>query len=127
MFCQLESIRQCIKLNSLRRALSTLPKTLDQTYERILQGLETRTDFDDTVTALQWLCYSHRPLTFLELREELAIETGEHGGFLPDDRLRGPADIMELCSSLISCQIVTGDEPEDDLEIELPRSRMSDD
>jgi Ankyrin repeats (3 copies) len=109
VFCQLESIRQCVKLRALREALSSLPKTLDETYDRILQGLESTGQLRDTITALRWLCYSKRPLRLSEIVEVLAIENGDDGGFFPEERLPDPADIMVVCSSLISCNVVSDD------------------
>jgi ankyrin repeat protein len=83
--------------------LSSLPKTLDETYDRILLGLESTGQLHDAVTALQWLCYSTRPLQLLEIRDVLAIANEGDGGFYPEDRLPDPFDIMVVCSSLISC------------------------
>ncbi|KAL8784419.1 MAG: hypothetical protein Q9195_009047 [Heterodermia aff. obscurata] len=103
VYCQLESIRQCVKLSALKKALSTLPKTLDETYERILQGLESAGQLQDAITVLRWLCFSRYPLNLSEIIEVLAIENGASGGFCPDERLPDPADIMAICSSLISC------------------------
>jgi hypothetical protein len=80
-----------------------LPKTLDETYDRILLGLESTGQLHDAVTALRWLCYSTHPLQLLEIRDVLAIMTGNDGGFYPEDRLPDPFDIMVVCSSLISC------------------------
>lgn len=81
VYYQLESIRHCVKLRGLREALSTLPKTLDETYERILQDLESRGQLQDAITALRWLCFSLRPLRLSEMVEVLAVQTGDGGGF----------------------------------------------
>ena len=97
-------------MSALRKALSTLSKTLDETYDRILQGLESAGQLEDAVTILQWLCLEHRPLQSSEMVEILAIENGENGGFFPDERLPDPADIMTICSSLISCNAVDYDD-----------------
>lgn len=43
-----------------------------------------------------------QPLTVSEVVEILAIDTGEDGQFSPEERLPDPADIMVVCSSLIS-------------------------
>jgi hypothetical protein len=83
--------------------LSSLPKTLDETYDRILRGLESADQLEYAITALQWLCYSTRPLQLLEIRDVLAIITGDGGGFFSENRLPDPADIMVVCSSLIRC------------------------
>ena len=103
VYCQLDSIRQCVKLSALRKKLSSLPRTLDETYDRILQNLKSADQLQDTVQALQWLCFSIRPLTLPEMVEILAIQNGNGGGFFPDERLPDPEDVMVVCSSLISC------------------------
>ncbi|KIX03389.1 uncharacterized protein Z518_06941 [Rhinocladiella mackenziei CBS 650.93] len=110
VYCQLESIRHCAKLRALQEALSSLPKTLDETYDRILQGLESRGQLRDAVTTLRWWCYSIRPLHMAEIVEVLAIEGGDDGGFFPEERLPDPADIMVVCSSLISCSAAADDD-----------------
>ena len=109
VYCQLESIRQCVKPSALRKALLSLPKTLDETYERILQHLRSNDQLEDTTQALRWLCFSIRPLTLLEMVEILAIQTGDEAGFFPEDRMPDPADIMTVCSSLISCSVENTD------------------
>jgi hypothetical protein len=121
VYCQLESIRQCVKLSTLRKALSTLPKTLDETYDRILQNIESAGQRPDAITALRWLCFSHRPLLLSEIVEVLAIENGDSGGFCPDERLPDPADVMVICSSLISCSVVS----EEDHEVRVRLAHFS--
>lgn len=90
-------------MSALKKALWSLPKTLDETYDRILQGLESTGQRQDAITALRWLCFSNVPLRLSEIIEVLAIECGDGGGFCPDERLPDPADIMVICSSLINC------------------------
>ena len=38
--CQLDALRRCRTSEGLLKALNSLPKTLDETYERILQGID---------------------------------------------------------------------------------------
>ena len=90
-------------MSALKKALLRLPKTLDETYDRIIQGLESAGQLQDAITVLRWLCFSKVPLYLSEMIEVLAIENGDSGGFCPDERLPNPADIMVICSSLISC------------------------
>lgn len=80
-----------------------MPKTLHETYNRILQGIESARQRQDAIKALRWLYFSDIPLYLSEIIEVLAIENRESGGFCPDERLPDPADIMVICSSLISC------------------------
>jgi hypothetical protein len=110
VYCQLESIRQCVKLSALRKALLSFPKTLDETYNRILEGLELNGQLPDAVRALRWLCYASRPFQLSEMVDILAIETGDRGGFFPEERLPDPEDIMAVCCSLISLYPINDEE-----------------
>lgn len=110
----MELIRQCVKLRALREALSSLPKTLVETYDWILQGLKSTGQLRDAITALRWLCYSGGPLRLSEMVEVLATENGVDGGFFPEERLPDPADTMVICSSLISCDAISDNEDNDD-------------
>ncbi|KAH9007378.1 hypothetical protein EDB83DRAFT_2323812 [Lactarius deliciosus] len=71
VFCQLEALRHCFPPN-LRRFLNELPETLDETYERILKGIN-KTQKDDARRLLQCLAIAVRPLRVEELAELLAV------------------------------------------------------
>ena len=101
MVCQLDSLRKCLKLDALRKALNTLPKTLDDTYERILSNLDEEYE-GDALTILQWLCFSKRPMRLNEMVEVLAIDLTNEFCFLPVQRLPDPRDILTICSTLVS-------------------------
>ena len=99
--CQLDSLRKCLTLDALRKALRALPKTLDKTYERILSEIDD-TYADDALKVLQWLCYSERPMTLIEMVDVLATDLRDKSHFSPDQRLPDPRDILTICSSLVS-------------------------
>ena len=101
-YCQINSLRKCIKLSSLRQMLSTLPKTLDETYERILSTIDANGQLDDAVLVLQWLCFAKRPQSLKSLVDVLATDVGGNGRFLAEERLPDPLDIITICSSLIT-------------------------
>ena len=109
MVCQLESIRKCIRLDGLRKTLASLPKTLNETYARILLSIE-EDHRRDAHRALQWLCFSARPLRLAEMVEVLAINLNEEPGFAPEQRLPDPRDIITICSSLVSIVSSTTEE-----------------
>jgi hypothetical protein len=44
----------------------------------------------------------------------LPSRNGDGGGFFPEERLREPADILEICSGLVSCNAVVDDNDDDD-------------
>lgn len=99
--CQLDALRKCIKPSALRKALASLPKTLDDTYERILCSID-EDHAEDALKVLQWLAFSNRPLKLGEVAEATAITLGDMPRFDPEDRLRHPTDILAICSSLIN-------------------------
>ena len=99
MECQLEALRKCLTVYSVRHALRNLPPTLDATYERILINIpqEYRREAH---CALQLLTVSYRPLKLHEMAEAVAIDP-ETGIFDPENRLRDPEALLEICSSLL--------------------------
>jgi ankyrin repeat domain-containing protein 50 len=98
--CQLETLRSCKTLSSLETALKSLPKTLDATYDRILTSIDPENQLIAR-TALEWLCFSYRPLQLSELVEVVALKPRSYPLEFPD-QLFEPEDLFSICSSLIS-------------------------
>ncbi|KAL8699652.1 MAG: hypothetical protein Q9201_005881 [Fulgogasparrea decipioides] len=97
--CQLNALCKCLTLAGLRNALSSLPKTLDETYNRILLGIDE--DYRrEAYTALEWLAFSMRPLRIDEVAEAVVVRPG-HASICAEERLRDPQDILFICSSLV--------------------------
>ena len=113
MVCQLDSLRKCLKLDALRKALNTLPKTLDDTYERILFNLDQEYK-EDALKLFQWLCFSERPMRLDKMVEVLAIDSNSDSRFSPEQRLPDPYDILTICSTLVS--VTAGTERETSTE-----------
>lgn len=100
--CQLDVLAKCTTLHKLRRALRTLPRTLEETYARILLSIDEELR-DDALKLLKWLAFSARPLALAEMAEVFAIDHSESiPRFDPDQRPRDPRDLLDLCSSLVS-------------------------
>jgi hypothetical protein len=59
--CQMDVLRDCHSPAEIVQALKSLPKSLDETYERILQSIPTNRS-KDALRILQWLVFSARPL-----------------------------------------------------------------
>jgi len=102
-------LRRCLP-GTIRRALDDLPKSLDETYERILFSIgEERWEYAQRL--FQCLAVSFRPLCVDELAEVLAIQFD--AGTLPDyDGTLRPEDseeaILSTCSSLVTIVNVNG-------------------
>lgn len=99
--CQLDSLRGCLNTKALQTALRSLPKTLDETYERIFTGIEEDYN-EDALTLLQWLCFSVRSLTLGEVNDAITVNAGEDSTFDPSRRLHEARDILLICPSMIT-------------------------
>ena len=106
MFCQLEALQHCISPN-LRQYLNELPETLDETYDRILKGIN-KSQKDNAHRLLQCLTVTVRPLLVEELAELLAFDfqASSPGGIptLKEDWRWDDEEeaVLSTCSSLIT-------------------------
>lgn len=101
VFCQLEDLGKCRSQNEILRALKTLPKDLNETYERILDGID-KEDHTLAMNALRWLSFSKRPLRVEELAEASIFNLNADTPFDVGDRFQDPRDILQVLSSLVS-------------------------
>ena len=102
--CQLDLLGDCFNLPQLHDALASLPKTLDDTYARILDNIDKNYSHcnREILKILQWLTFSARPLRFEELAEIVAIDVHKNPRFDPERRWPEPREIMAICSSLVT-------------------------
>jgi hypothetical protein len=101
--CQLDTLRRCIP-SSLRKALDELPTTLDDTYERALEGIP-KEKRQHAHRLFQCLVVAIRPLRVEELAEIFAIKfDSEAGPNLSEGwRPQNPREaVLSTCSSLIT-------------------------
>jgi hypothetical protein len=107
--CQLDMLRNCVTLPALRKALKSLPKTLDETYERILTNID-ESYASDVRKLLQFLTFSPGAMKLTGLVEVLAIDMGgEEPQFNPENRIPDPKDIITMCSTLVTMADNFGD------------------
>lgn len=99
--CQIEALEDCLDLPSLQWALSKLPKDLDDTYTRILEGIP-RQRIKQATTILNLLIWSDEPLTIDELVDAIAVDLNHEPGFDPKNRMPVPREVLKLCSSLVA-------------------------
>src|SRR5713101_7072392 len=105
-FCQLEALRHCL-VPRVRHMLNELPKTLDETYERILRDIH-EANRDHAHRLLQCLTVAVRPLRVAGLAEVLAVDfetapRGETSKLNTDWRWEDQQEaVLSTCSSLIS-------------------------
>jgi ankyrin repeat protein len=101
--CQVETLRRCFP-PSIRHILGELPKTLDETYERILLEIDgEKQPFAHRL--FQCLVISIRPLRVEELAELFAVlpDTDSTPGFNVGWRPEDPEEfILSACSTLVA-------------------------
>ena len=103
VFCLLEILRQTFP-PSVRSVLEELPESLDETYERILKGIN-RVNQRIAHRLLQCLVVAVRPLRIEELAEVLAVDFDLEGTPMlnPDWRWADQEKaVMSACSSLVA-------------------------
>jgi ankyrin repeat protein len=90
----------------LRKALATLPPTLDQTYDRILCAISDE-DSNYALRILRWLTFSERPLCVEEIAEVVAIDITRDPAFDRDEVLEDPLEVLSICSSLVALTTIS--------------------
>ncbi|KAH9178027.1 hypothetical protein EDB89DRAFT_1299113 [Lactarius sanguifluus] len=103
VFCQLEILRHCFP-SSVFHILEQLPKSLDETYERILREIN-RANGEHAYRLLQCLTVAVRPLRVEELAEVLAVDFNASGGpkLNADWRWEDNEEaVLSACSSLVA-------------------------
>ena len=103
VYCQLDTLRRCFP-SSIRKTLNELPTTLDETYERTLEGIH-KEKRQHAHRLFQCLVAAVRPLYVVELAEIFAIESdpGVASNFMEGWRPENPEEaILSACSTLIS-------------------------
>lgn len=100
MSCQLDALENCLDYPTLKKALVSLPKTLNETYTRILKSIPDE-HMHHTVRILQLLTFSERPLRINEIVDAIAVQT-ENARFDPENRMPIPEEISWYYPSLVA-------------------------
>ena len=109
VFCQLEVLRLCFPAN-LRHTLEELPKSLDETYKRILNEINNANRVH-AYRLLQCLAVALRPLRVEELAEMLAFDLTAGGTPKLNAAWRWEDQeeaVLSACSSLVSVIVDDG-------------------
>ena len=78
-------MKTCLKVRDIRKKIKSLPKTLDDTYARILTNIDDKYQKEATV-ALKFLAFAERALSIDELVEAMIIKPRSDNPFSPEDR-----------------------------------------
>jgi ankyrin repeat protein len=85
----------------LEKRLATLPKTLAETYARILEKIPD--DYrPNAIKILQFLTYSEHPISLEEAVDVIATDPTRNPPFEARNRMRKANETLLLCSSLVS-------------------------
>ncbi|KAK1851450.1 ankyrin repeat protein [Colletotrichum chrysophilum] len=96
--CQLDSLETCIDQEEIEAALRSLPESLNETYERILQKVPEHRR-ERSILLLQFLVFAPQPFT---LEEAVDIMTVHSEGFEAEKRMPDPELILDFCPGMIS-------------------------
>ncbi|KAL8845678.1 MAG: hypothetical protein Q9221_009163 [Calogaya cf. arnoldii] len=99
----MDAPQNCTRLPTLRKALSNLPKSLDETYSRMLCNVPEES-IDDAFKMLQWMIASREPLLLEELAEVVAINIDGDLWFEPEARFPEPSEVLLILSSLVTVE-----------------------
>ena len=103
VYCQLDTLCRCFP-PSIRKVLNELPITLDETYERTLQGIP-REKKDHSRRLFQCLVAAARPLRVEELAEIFTIEFDANAtpNMVEGWRPESPEEaVLSACSTLVA-------------------------
>jgi ankyrin repeat protein len=98
---QVDSLEGSLNLRILRKTLASLPRTLDETYARILDNMDAENNAL-ALKVLRWLIYCARPLRLEEASEAITVDFVGYPRVNPEKRLPEPRDILTICSGLVT-------------------------
>jgi hypothetical protein len=78
-----------------------LPKTLEETYDRILFGID-EIHYESAIRILNFLAFAARPVKIEETAEILAIDLSSPPFYDQNRRLLDPRDVVGICSTLVT-------------------------
>jgi len=95
-------LKKCRTKMAMRKQLKNLPEGLDETYDRILLGIDKR-DCGYTKTFLLWLCFAVRPMTLEELAATVTVDLAAENGpqFECENKIQDISDVLKMCSSFV--------------------------
>ncbi|KAK8054320.1 ankyrin repeat-containing domain protein [Apiospora saccharicola] len=99
VYCQFDTLEDCLDRRPVRRELAALPRDLETTYVRIIQSTPTK-HLDYTRWLLQFMTYSERPLRLEEAVDVVAVNPSHKPRFTPVNRMPLPEEVVRYCSSL---------------------------
>ena len=97
----MDELRLCGKSQqTLIYALNRLPETLEAIYDQILTRI-AKVNALNAMKLLVWLAFAETPLHIDDLAKIVEFDVQRHV-FDPAAKLHNPADVMKICSSLVT-------------------------
>jgi ankyrin repeat protein len=98
----MDSLAKKHNRRDIRKALESLPKELDDTYNEAMRRISNQDEEDAKLAerVLSWISYAFRPLTIIEVQHALAVEPGNadfDGDALPDEDV-----LVSVCAGLVT-------------------------
>ncbi|EAA63168.1 hypothetical protein AN3267.2 [Aspergillus nidulans FGSC A4] len=104
--CHLIDLKRARNQNQLEKCLRSLPRDLDETYERILCSIDE--DYaTDVQRILTVLCVSKRPLKVQELVDAHAIDLTQPPHLEREGRSYGQEDLIDICRGLVEVVVIS--------------------
>jgi hypothetical protein len=100
----LDTLRKCRRPKDVEKSLKELPRTLDETYDRILRSIPSQ-DQKDVHSIIQMLAISYRPLTLDQVAEALLIDFESETVNRGEAGILDKYDILKMCSSLVAVSL----------------------
>lgn len=101
---QIDELAKCCRLEDLKRQLESLPKGLEEIYERLLCRISNESNRTDLKGFLLWILYSTRPIELKELAEVSLVDfnSGATPCYNPDRRYIEARHVLAVCSGLVT-------------------------
>jgi hypothetical protein len=99
----MDELQDCLNQDDLESQLEGLPRSLDEVYDRIVSGLNTKYR-EDALKILQWLSFSARPLELTEVAQVTGVVPDSNQGlrFKPSRISSNPRSVLTICSSFVT-------------------------
>lgn len=85
----MDALKPLGRPKAIRNALKSLPKTLDESYDRILMAIQSEEEKELIRRTFQFIIFSIRPMTMEEIAEAVVVEDSSTA-LDPDDRFHTP-------------------------------------
>jgi ankyrin repeat protein len=106
--CQLDMlIYHPSTLRALNDALKSLPKTLAETYQRMIDRINEAPPGQRKWARqiLEWLIFARRPLTLSEVASLTMIDADSDKPYSPDNKLLVEEDVLSICAGFITLRL----------------------